>query len=264
MLVGALQTLAFPGFLALVAGVPRNEVVDAFDTDAQFDKMNAHAKDFTPVRGGYIAACWKHWLRGSPVLTSSPSRSFEYVPAFGASLFPSRRFIASLSTLAFLASCSAGTINYVHVDSSYDPTVMAHIPYTGPLFAEVSGNPFGIPQADLQRLVNDIIQPPGAKAEIGQGTRVHFAFGPSAADRHSACSMGGNNTMSSTISVVAAMCRGSDGATTYLVGSVDDIKARATPGSRASCARSPASCSPGSTPTATRLASCRVASGSAC
>ncbi len=140
-----------------------------------------------------------------------------------------RRFIASLSTLAFLASCSAGTINYVHVDSSYDPTVMAHIPYTGPLFAEVSGNPFGIPQADLQRQVNDIIQPPGAKAESGQGTRVHFAFGPSAADRHSACNMAGNNTMSDTISVVAAMCRGSDGATTYLVGSVDDIKGPSDP-----------------------------------
>src|SRR3954471_9312515 len=111
-----------------------------------------------------------------------------------------RRFIASLSALAFLASCSAGTINYVHIDSSYDPTTLAHIPYTGPLFADVSGNPFGIPQADLQRLVNNTIQPPGAKVEIGQGIRVHFAFGQSAADIHSACSMGGTNTMSSEIS----------------------------------------------------------------
>jgi hypothetical protein len=140
-----------------------------------------------------------------------------------------RRFIASLSALAFLASCSAGTINYVHIDSSYDPTTLAHIPYTGPLFADVSGNPFGIPQADLQRLVNNIIQPPGAKAETGQGVRVHIAFGPSAADRHSACGMGGNNAMSNTISVVAALCRGSDGATTYLVGSVDDIKGPSDP-----------------------------------
>lgn len=140
-----------------------------------------------------------------------------------------RRFIATLSALAFLSSCSAGTINYVHIDSSYDPTTMARIPYTGPLFAEVSGNPFGIPQADLQRQVNNIIQPPGAKAETGQGVRVHIAFGPRAADRHSACSMAGNNTMSNTISVVAALCRGSDGATTYLVGSVDDIKGPSDP-----------------------------------
>src|SRR3954471_20941962 len=109
-----------------------------------------------------------------------------------------RRFIASLSALAFLASCSAGTINYVHIDSSYDPTVYAHIPYTGPLFADVSGNPFGIPQADLQRAVNDIVQPPSAKAENGQGIRVHFAFGRNAADRNSACGMGGTSTMSDT------------------------------------------------------------------
>ena len=140
-----------------------------------------------------------------------------------------RRFIATGFTAAFLVSCSAGTINYVHIDSSYDPTVYAHIPYTGPLFADVSGNPFGIPQPDLQRLVNDIIQPPGAKAETGQGVRVHFAFGQSAADRHSACTMAGTNTMASAITVVAAMCRGGDGALTYLVGSLDDVKGPSDP-----------------------------------
>ena len=144
-------------------------------------------------------------------------------------LVASRRFIASLSALAFLASCSAGTINYVHVDSSYDPTVYAHIPYTGPLYARVSGNPFGIPQPDLQRLVNDIIQPPNAKSEDGQGIRVHLAFGRNAADRNSACNMGGTNTMAGTIQVVAAMCRGGGAAVTYLIGSVDDIQGPSDP-----------------------------------
>ena len=144
-------------------------------------------------------------------------------------LSAARRLIATLSALAFVAGCSAGTINYVHIDSSYDPTSLAHIPYNGPLFAEVSGNPFGIPQADLQRAVNNAIQPAGAKAETGQGVRVHIAFGPTAADRHSACSMAGSNTMASTISVVAALCRGGGGATTYLVGSVDDIKGPSDP-----------------------------------
>jgi hypothetical protein len=140
-----------------------------------------------------------------------------------------RRLIAIFSATALLAGCGAGTINYVHVDSSYDARSMSHIPYTGPLFAEVSGNPFGIPQADLQRLVNDGIQPPGAKAETGQGMRLHLAFGPTAADRHSACSMAGNDTMANTISVVAALCRGGDGALTYLVGSVDDVKGPSDP-----------------------------------
>ena len=104
-----------------------------------------------------------------------------------------RRIIASLSALAFLVGCAPGTVNYVHIDSSYDPTTLAHIPYTGPLYADVSGNPFGIPQDDLQRLVNDAIQPSGAKSETGQGVRVHFAFGPTAADRGSACTMAGKS-----------------------------------------------------------------------
>jgi hypothetical protein len=140
-----------------------------------------------------------------------------------------RRIITSLFALASLVGCAPGTVNYVNVDSSYDPTTLAHIPYTGPLYADVSGNPFGIPQPDLQRLVNNAIQPSGAKAETGQGVRVHFAFGTNAADRHSACTMGGTNTMSSSISVVAALCRGSGGATTYLIGSVDDIQGPSDP-----------------------------------
>ena len=144
-------------------------------------------------------------------------------------LSASRRIIATLSALTFLVGCATGTVNYVQVDSSYDPTTMARIPYTGPLFADVSGNPFGIPQDDLQRLVNDAIQPSSAKSETGQGVRVHIAFGPTAADKHSACTMGGNNTASSSISVVAALCRGGGAATTYLIGSVDDIQGPSDP-----------------------------------
>ena len=144
-------------------------------------------------------------------------------------LSASRRIVAALAPLVVLMGCATGTVNYVHVDSSYDPTHLAHVPYTGPLFADVAGNPFGIPQDELQRLVNDAIQPEGAKAETGQGVRVHIAFGPTAADRHSACSMGGTSTMSSSISVVAALCRGGGGATTYLIGSVDDIRGPSDP-----------------------------------
>jgi hypothetical protein len=142
-----------------------------------------------------------------------------------------RRSIALVSTLVVLGGCAAGTVSYVHVDTSYDPTSLAHIPYTGPLYADVSGNPFGIPQTDLQRLVNDAIQPGSAKAETGQGARVHIAFGPSAADRSSACNMGGTQQMSDRINVVAALCRGggSGSATTYLVASVDDIKGPSDP-----------------------------------
>ncbi len=58
---------------------------------------------------------------------------------------------------------------------------------------------------------------------------MHFAFGPTAADRNSACTMGGTNAAGPSISVVAAMCRGGGGAVTYLVGSVDDIKGPSDP-----------------------------------
>jgi len=151
-------------------------------------------------------------------------------------LSQSRRTAASLCSLALVAACTPGIINFVHVDSGYDPTTLAHIPFTGPLYAEVSGNPFGIPQEELQRLVNDAIQPSRAKSEKGQGVRVHFAFGATAADRNSACSIPGTNavpattipasTIDHTIPVVAALCRsGRYGqALTYLVGSVDDVQ----------------------------------------
>jgi hypothetical protein len=41
--------------------------------------------------------------------------------------------------------------------------------------------------------------------------------------------MGGTNTMSSSINVVAALCRGGSSAITYLIGSVDDIRGPSDP-----------------------------------
>ena len=140
------------------------------------------------------------------------------------------RLALAASAAVALTGCSAGKINYVNVDSSYDATEYSHIPFTGPIYAEVAGNPFGIPQADLQRLVNNTIQPPGAKSEYGQGVRVHFAFGETASDRHLACSAQGNQVMTGgNISMVAALCRGGDSALTYLVASVDNVNGPSDP-----------------------------------
>ena len=143
-----------------------------------------------------------------------------------------RTLAPALAALSALAGCSSGTINFVNVDSSYDPVQYAQLPYTGPLYAEVAGNPFGIPQADLQRLVNDAIQPPGARSEVGQGVRVHIAFGETASDRNFACTAPGRNTapaIGGTVSMVAALCRGGGAALTYLVGSVDDVQGPSDP-----------------------------------
>ncbi|HVO04340.1 MAG TPA: hypothetical protein VMT54_19240 [Candidatus Cybelea sp.] len=135
-----------------------------------------------------------------------------------------RNATALAAVAALVTGCSAGKINFVNVDSSYDASQYAHLPYTGPIFAEVTGNPFGMSQEDLEQLVNAYIQPPNARSPIGQGPRVHIAFGATAADRHSACQEGGAKGMvNGTITMVAALCRGGDAALTYLVGSVDDI-----------------------------------------
>ena len=138
--------------------------------------------------------------------------------------FVALRNLVASGLLLGLSACSPGTVNYVHVDTSYDPTTYAHIPYTGPLFAEVAGNPFGIPQPDLQRIVNAAIQPPNARSDSGQGVRVHIAFGETASNRSMACFAGGTNAPNTgTITMVAALCRGGDAAITYLVGSVDQV-----------------------------------------
>src|ERR1700754_2784518 len=51
-----------------------------------------------------------------------------------------RRLIATFSAIALLAGCGVGKINYVHADRACDARSMSHIPYTGPLSAEVSAN----------------------------------------------------------------------------------------------------------------------------
>lgn len=132
--------------------------------------------------------------------------------------------LVAIAALMVLSACSAGRVNYVFVDSTYSPVEYAHLPYTGPLFAEVSGNPFAIQQAELTRIVNQAIQPSGANPGNGQGPRVHIAFGVTASDRTSACQAGGfPGQIEGRISMVAALCRGGGAALTYLVGSIGDV-----------------------------------------
>jgi hypothetical protein len=135
-------------------------------------------------------------------------------------LFPFAAFGAAL----FLGACSAGTVSYVNVDSSYDPVQYARLPYTGPLYVEVSGNPFAIPSDQMAKVVYDSIAPTNAAMGNGQGPRLHFAFGPDATNFNLACSAAGTNgRINGTITMVAALCRGTDHALTYLSASVDGV-----------------------------------------
>jgi len=135
-------------------------------------------------------------------------------------LFPLAAFGAAL----LLSACGVGTVSYVNVDSSYDPVQYARLPFTGPLYVEVSGNPFAIPGDQLAQVVYTSIAPSNAVVGNGQGPRLHFAFGPDASNFNLACSAAGTTgRINGTISMVAALCGGRDHALTYLSASIDGV-----------------------------------------
>jgi hypothetical protein len=129
-----------------------------------------------------------------------------------------------LGAALLLSACGVGTVSYVNVDSSYDPLQYARLPYTGPLYVEVSGNPFAIPSEQMAQLVYSAIAPSNAVIGNGQGPRLHFAFGPDASNVNLACSAAGTiGRVNGRISMVAALCRGTDHALTYLSASIDGV-----------------------------------------
>lgn len=135
------------------------------------------------------------------------------------------RFLTlALTAGGLLGACTPGRVDYVRVDSSYTPVQYATIPYSKAMRADVSGNPFNMPQEDFNRLVNEAIQPPGVQPSAASPYVVHFAFGNTATSINYACAATGQTGHGGgTIAVTAAFCRGPGAALTYLVGSVDGI-----------------------------------------
>src|ERR1700742_4179260 len=129
-------------------------------------------------------------------------------------LFPMLPRLFSASLLAFctaLGACGTGTVNYVQIDESYDPVQYRNLPYTGPIYTEVSGNPFAIAQPDLNLIVNAAVQPNGVPVSDGLGPRVHIAFGKTATDIHDACTAAGTlGQAGGKITMTAALCRGTN------------------------------------------------------
>jgi len=73
-------------------------------------------------------------------------------------------------------------------------------------------------------VVYDSIAPTNAAMGNGQGPRLHFAFGPNASNFNLACSAAGTTgRVNGSISMVAALCRGTDHALTYLSASIDGV-----------------------------------------
>ncbi|MBK8158905.1 MAG: hypothetical protein IPK59_09145 [Rhodospirillaceae bacterium] len=135
-----------------------------------------------------------------------------------------RNLASASACIALLAACTPGRVDYVHVGSGYAPLQYARVPYTKALLADVSGNPFDMPQEDFNRLVNEAIQPPGVQQSEASPYVIHFAFGISAMNVEHACTAPGRTGKGGGhIAVTAAYCRGTGSALTYLVGSVDGI-----------------------------------------
>ena len=140
---------------------------------------------------------------------------------------PIRPSGAFLSLALLLGACTPGRIDYQHTESPYDAFQDHWAPYTRPLNADVTGNPFPIPQDDFNRIVNAAIQQKGI-APSPNGYRVRMIFNGAPTNGNYICEETGQTgsapgrSLGGKITLSAAYCRGSD-TMTFLQGSVDDI-----------------------------------------
>ena len=95
------------------------------------------------------------------------------------------------------------------------------------MHADITGNPFPIPQEDFNKIVNAAIQARGI-APSPNGYRIRMIFNGVPTNGNYICAETGQtggaagHSLGSKITVSAAYCRGSD-TMTFLQGSVDDI-----------------------------------------
>lgn len=132
-----------------------------------------------------------------------------------------------------LAGCSLGTINYRQINSGYDAFQSRWIPYTSSMAADVSGNPFPIPQSDFNRQISETIQAPGY-IPTSTGPRVRMVFngapatGNAAASGDYICETSGDtgtaigHPAGSRITLSAAYCNGGS-ALTFATGYIDGV-----------------------------------------
>ncbi len=138
--------------------------------------------------------------------------------------------VLSLAVVALLGACSAGTLNYRYVESEYDTQEYASIPYTKAMKLEINGNPFNMPQADFNKLVNDAVQAPGMVPTDASPYRVRLSFNRGATATYlcestgdpvdKGLASGGMN--GGEVTLAAALCNGKD-VRTYTLGSIDDV-----------------------------------------
>lgn len=140
---------------------------------------------------------------------------------------PVRAAGAFLSLALMLGACTPGRIDYQHTESPYDAFQDHWAPFTRPLFADVTGNPFPIPQDDFNKIVNAAIQAKGIEPSP-TGTRIRMIFNGAPTNGNYICGGTGEtggapgHSLGSKITISAAYCRGGD-TMTFLQGSIDDV-----------------------------------------
>jgi hypothetical protein len=146
--------------------------------------------------------------------------------------FPALRLVLGpalvLSLAALLAACTPGRIDYRYVESAYDGYQDHWAPYTSSLTADVTGNPFAIPQDDFNKIVNAAIQPDGYPPSDKSAYRLRMIFNGPATNGNYICGDHGDHgsqlgkSKGSTVTLAAGYCRGND-PMTFVQGSVSDI-----------------------------------------
>jgi len=134
---------------------------------------------------------------------------------------------ASLALALLLTGCTPGRINYVHIESPYDASQDHWVPYSRPMHADITGNPFPVPQDDFNRAVNAAIQAKGIDPSPS-GYRIRMIFNGAPTNGNYICGETGQtgaapgHRQGDEITLSAAYCRGSD-TMTFLQGSVAGI-----------------------------------------
>ncbi len=145
------------------------------------------------------------------------------------------RLAPAIMGLALLGGCSLGKIDFRQVNSAYDANQYQWIPYTKGMHADISGNPFAMPQTDFNAQVSKTIQAEGF-VPVSTGPRVRLVFNHAAPDGNYICESSGDTGNGANgnanppvgrdsggkISISAAYCSGSD-VLTYATGSITDV-----------------------------------------
>ncbi len=143
---------------------------------------------------------------------------------------PARRIVSAIRIFGFVlfagvTACSKGQIDFRQINAGYAAGQYHWIPYNKSMMADVSGNPFAIPQDDFNSIISKAIQAKGY-IPTRTGARVRMVFNGATGGYICGSSGDGGTAMGhdagGRIRLAAAYCSGGS-ALTYAIGSIDNV-----------------------------------------